>query len=123
MILRLLKSFLGRFKKPLQLGSPAANKLVIAQIMEQGDDGTQERHVRHFAYPHDASSTGMHAAVDLFSDAGLGASDTQFRGGVMGEHEAAPADAEFDQLTDTLRIEFAAIGWDYDGWECAVLKS
>ena len=124
MILRLLNSIVVRFRKPLELGSPQANKLVLAQIAEQGDDGTQERHVRHFAYPmRGASSAGRDLAIELLAEAGLDVSETQYRDGVLGEHYAAVANEEFDQLTDSLRDEFARIGWEYDGWECAVLKS
>lgn len=124
MILRLLKSIAARFRMPLELGSPKANKLVLAQISEQGDDGTQERHVRHFAYPlRGPKAAGKDSAVELFAEAGLEVSDTQYRDGVMGEHYAAVADEEFDQLTDSLRDEFVRMGWEYDGWECAVLKS
>lgn len=124
MILRLLNSIAARFRKPLELGSPQANKLVLAQIAEQGDDGTEERHVRHFAYPlRGTHAANKHDAIELFAEAGLDVSDAQYRGGVMGEHYAAVADAEFDQLTDSLRDEFARMGWEYDGWECAVLKS
>ncbi|EPX79167.1 ribonuclease E inhibitor RraB [Litoreibacter arenae] len=123
MILRLLNSIAARFRKPLKLGSPAANKLVLVEIAEQGDDGSEERHVRHFAYPlRGPDAAGKHDAVELFAEAGLDVSDAQYRGGVMGEHYAAVADTEFDQLTDSLRDEFARIGWEYDGWECAVLK-
>lgn len=124
MIVQLLKKFLGRFRKPLLMGSPQANQLVIAQIAEQGDDGTQERHVRHFAYPvAGAKSADKHDAVDFFAQAGLDVSETQYRGGIMAEHYAAVATEEFDQLTDNLREEFTRMGWDYDGWECAVLES
>ena len=124
MILRLLNSFAARFRKPLELGSPKANKLVVAQIAEQGDDGTQERHVRHFAYPlRGPRAVGQDYAVELFADAGLDVSEAQYRGGVIGEHYAAVAEEEFDQLTDSLRDELARMGWEYDGWECAVLKS
>lgn len=124
MKLRFLNSIVARFRKPLELGSPKANKLVLVQIAEQGDDGTQERHVRHFAYPlRGPNAAGIDNAVELFAEAGLDVSETQYRGGVMGEHYAAVADEEFDQLTDSLRDEFARMGWEYDGWECAVLKS
>ncbi|SFR48023.1 ribonuclease E inhibitor RraB [Litoreibacter janthinus] len=124
MILRLLNSIAARFRKPLELGSPKANKLVLDQIAEQGDDGTQERHVRHFAYPmRGANAANKHSALELFAEAGLDISEAQYRGGVVGEHYAAVADEEFDQLTDSLRDEFSRMGWEYDGWECAVLKS
>lgn len=124
MILRLFNSLVARFRSPLELGTPEANKLVVAQIVEQGDDGMQERHVRHFAYPtRGRNAVGRENAVELFAEAGLDVAETQYRGGVMGEHYAAVATEEFDQLTDSLRDEFARMGWEYDGWECAVLKS
>ena len=124
MILRLISSIVARFRKPLELGSPKANKLVLVQIAEQGDDGTEERNVRHFAYPmRIPSAAGRDRDVDLFAEVGLDVSDTQYRGGLMGEHYAAVANEDFDQLTDSLRDEFERLGWEYDGWECAVLKS
>lgn len=122
MIVSLLNKLVARFRKPLQLGSAAANKLVIHQISAQGDDGRAERHVRHFAYPRGTEPRNRTDAVDLLTEAGLDVSDTQYRGGLLAEHYAAVADAEFDQLTDSLREELARLGWDYDGWECAVLK-
>ena len=124
MISRLLNSFVARFRKPLKLGSTKANQLVLAQIAEQGDDGTEERHVRHFAYPtRGTTAAGRDRAVDLLAEVGLGISDTQFRDGLLGEHYAAVANEEFNQLTDSLRDELERLGWEYDGWECAVLKS
>jgi hypothetical protein len=123
-ILRLLNSIFARFRKPLKLGSAKANQLVLAQIAEQGDDGSEERHVRHFAYPtRSATAAGPDRAVDLFAEAGLEVSETQYRGGLLGEHYAAVATDEFNQLTDSLRDDFERLGWEYDGWECAVLKS
>ncbi|SDW93085.1 ribonuclease E inhibitor RraB [Litoreibacter albidus] len=124
MIKDLLNSIVARFRRPLELGSAKANQLVLDQIAEQGDDGTEDRHVRHFAYPkRGAQPAGRDRAVDLFAEAGLEVSDTQYHNGLMGEHHVPVATDEFNQLTNGLREEFARMGWEYDGWECAVLKS
>lgn len=123
MIRSVLSWVFGLFRKPLVLGSPAANALVIAQIAQQGDDGSEERHVRHVAYPGRDQPGGLSFAVDILTEAGLDASEAQYRRGVLGEHYAAVATPEFDQLTEQLRDDFAQLGWEYDGWECAVLKS
>ena len=121
MVLELMKRLIGR--KPLQLGSPEANKLVITHIAKDGDNGLSERHVRHFAYPVEEQRKGDKLDVfEVFTDAGLGVSDSEFRGGVLGEHDSAVATAEFDQLTDGLRVEMEKLGWVYDGWECAILR-
>ncbi|NNE22853.1 MAG: hypothetical protein HKN11_09605 [Rhizobiales bacterium] len=40
--------------------------------------------------------------------------------GVVFEHEREVASADFDNLTVRLHAQFASMGWDYDGWECAV---
>ena len=121
MVLELMKRLIGR--KSMQLGSPEANKLVIDHIAKDGDNGLSERHVRHFAYPDGKNPKGNKLDVfEVFTDAGLGVSDSEFRGGVMGEHESAVATSEFDALTDGLRAEMEQLGWVYDGWECAILR-
>lgn len=123
MILRLITSIVARFRKPMKLGSARANQLVLAEIAEQGDDGSEERHVRHFAYPQRGGfAKGIDLAMELFAEAGLDVSETQFRGGVLGEHYAAVAEDEFNTLTENLSEELTRLGWEYDGWECAVLK-
>ena len=60
--------------------------------------------------------------VDLFTEVGLDASELDIRGGVLGEHYAAVGTPEFDNLTKVLTETLAEMGWDYDGWECAILK-
>lgn len=125
MIVRLLSSLISRFRKPLEIGSAQANLLVLEQIAEQGDDGLTERHVRHTAYPKRGAQipAGRDRIVDLFAGVGLGVSETQYRNGILGEHEAAVATEDFNELTDGLRVELERMGWEYDGWECAVLKN
>lgn len=124
MISRLLNSLVSKFRKPLLIGSAQANQLVLEQLQEQGDDGTQERHVRHTAFPLRGAegAVGRDRIVDLFAGIGLDVSETQYRNGIMGEHDAAVAGEDFNELTDGLRNELDRMGWEYDGWECAVLK-
>ncbi|PTX55732.1 hypothetical protein C8N43_0374 [Litoreibacter ponti] len=123
MITGVLRRITGLFRKPLLIGSPEANKLVLAQIAQQGDDGLSERHVRHLAYPmRDAGAKDRSHVVDLFSEIGLDPSEAAMRGGVMGEHHAAVATPEFDHLTGLLRETLEEMGWEYDGWECAIRR-
>ncbi|MEP3345899.1 MAG: ribonuclease E inhibitor RraB [Litoreibacter sp.] len=124
MLLRLLTSLVKRFRKPVMIGSVQANKLVLDQIAERGDDGTLERHVRHLAYPMRGEvAAGMDRVMDLYAQAGFEVSETQYRNGVLGEHYAAVADDDFNTLTEGLRDDLERMGWEYDGWECAVLKA
>jgi len=123
-ISRLLNSLVSKFRKPLLIGSAQANQLVLDQLAEQGDDGTQDRHVRHTTFPLRGVEgvAGRDRIVDLFARIGLDVSETQYRDGILGEHDAAVATEDFNELTDGLRIELAGMGWEYEGWECAVLK-
>lgn len=123
MITSVLKRLVGLFRKPLVIGSPEANQLVLDHIAKQGDDGRAERHVRHTAYPmRDAQARDRSFVVDVFTEVGLDASEAIIRGGVLGEHYASVATPEFNVLTASLRDTLEELGWEYDGWECAILR-
>lgn len=122
MIKSLLNKLFGRGTS-LDIGSPEANALVIVEIKKQGDDGQQERHVKHTAYPsRDGGALERSQVVDLFAEVGLDPSELDYRGGILGEHYAAVSTPEFDTLTTAMRIALAEMGWEYDGWECAILR-
>ena len=123
MVLSLLKSLFRRPQNTLLMGSPAANDLVRAKMAEQGDDGTRERKVSHFVYPVNAEKPAPRVhAVELLSELGFTVSDSNFRNGIIAEHEAIIAVEAFDTLTEGLRVELAEMGYEYDGWECVIYK-
>jgi hypothetical protein len=41
---------------------------------------------------------------------------------VVFEHYRSVEPGDFDDFTGELEAWFKAAGWDYDGWECAVVK-
>ena len=112
-------------KKPQQpqepLGQAAQNDLVRAQLDKLGDDGRKSRHVIHFAYPVGASNAASRDEVkSSLADLDVKITDAADGTGVVFEHEREVASADFDNLTVRLTALFATMGWDYDGWECAV---
>lgn len=113
-------------KKPQQppqqpMGQAAKNDLVRAQLGKLGDGGRKPRHVIHFAYPEEASGARSRDEVKAsLADLDVNFTDTEESTGVVFEHEREVASADFDDLTVRLAAHFASMGWDYDGWECAV---
>ena len=109
----------GLFKRK---SAAQKNDKVRAALAGYGDDGTLPRHVIHFAYS-TRKATGDVAAAEAIVK-GLMAPDliepTQADEGLRFEQTREVASSEFDALTDRLETELAAIGWQYDGWECAV---
>ena len=123
---------LGLFKRFLKpnaaadepAGSKAANDQVRETIREMGDDGKSERHVRHFVYPIPAEKPVPRSEIlELMEAIGLEVSDANFHEGLVAEHYAVVASDAFDALTEGLRDEIASRGWEYDGWECAVVRT
>lgn len=97
------------------------NDLVRKQLRKYGDDGTRPRHVIHFAYPAESSTPLSKADVkSSLADLAVTFTETEDSEGVVFEHEREVASADFDDLTTRLSERFAAMGWKYDGWECAV---
>lgn len=122
MIRRLLR-LIGIKPKRLLIGSAAANQLVRDEMAEQKDNGRVSRPVKHLIFPiRDRPPEPVSLAVDLLTERGLHVSDSQFGGGLIAEHRAVVASAQFDVLTDSLRHELDVIGYRYDGWECAIYK-
>ncbi|MDH3742492.1 MAG: hypothetical protein OER56_12940 [Hyphomicrobiales bacterium] len=111
------------WSKPAQqpLGQAAKNDLVRAQLGKLGDGGRKPRHVIHFAYPEEAPGALSRADVkSSLADLDVRITDAADGTGVVFEHEREVASADFDNLTVRLAAHFASMGWDYDGWECAV---
>ena len=113
-------------KKPQQppqapLEQAAKNDLVRAQLGKLGDGGSKPRHVIHFAYPEKTSDAVSRAEVKAsLADLDVKITDAADGTGIVFEHEREVASADFDNLTVRLAAHFATMGWDYDGWECAV---
>ncbi|MEL7488722.1 MAG: ribonuclease E inhibitor RraB [Pseudomonadota bacterium] len=119
----ILQRLLRLFRKQA-MGAPASNDAVRAQLTALGDDGAATRHVLHYAYPErtadDADRDSMRN--DLI-DRGFKVSDAASGNGFVLEHHREVASNDFDALTADLSAWFAARGWDYDGWECAVVTA
>ena len=98
------------------------NDRVRAALAGYGDDGTLPRHVIHFAYA-TRKATADAAAAEAIIRRALAPDvlePAEVGNGLRFEQTREVASAEFDALTQALEDELAAIGWDYDGWECAV---
>jgi len=98
----------------------SANDKVRAALREHGDDGTRVRHVIHFAYPVSEDAAGQQDARDAVDWIGPRFTQTDEATGIVFEHEREVASAAFDAMTDRFGADLSAIGWTYDGWECAV---
>ena len=97
------------------------NESVRAMLRAHGDDGSATRHVRHYAYP---KANALPVRKDLVSHlhaSGFKVSDAEAENGLVMEHYRPVAGEDFDLFTAELRDWFAGHGWDYDGWECAIV--
>lgn len=111
-----------RRKKPVT-GSPGANDDVRARLAEYGDDGFSVRHVLHYAYPERGDDpTVKPALIEALTARGFTVGDAAVGGGVVLEHFHSVAPDCFDIVTAELSAWFAERGWDYDGWECEVVR-
>jgi hypothetical protein len=98
-----------------------SNEAVRAMLRAHGDDGAATRHVLHYAYPkHDAPFVRAELVAQLHTR-GFQVSDAEAENGLVMEHYRPVAGEDFDVFTAELRDWFADNGWDYDGWECAVV--
>ena len=103
------------------VGTKDGNDRVRGQLLKLGDDGTAIRHVRHFFYR--PGGEGSAAVVDVrghLAQFGMAISDTEAADGLIAEHQSEVASASFDALTLRFVTEALGMGWEYDGWECAV---
>lgn len=113
---------LGRKPKPV-MGSPTANDAVRAQLASFGDNGGAIRHVLHYAYPAEGSNPELRGQIvdELLAD-GFEVKDAATGDGLVLEQYRAVVPDDFDAVTAELSAWFAERGWDYDGWECAVVQ-
>lgn len=122
MIRALLRRLLGGPKRPVIMGSPVANAMVRDTMAVQGDDGSLPRQVTHFAYPKEETSASRFEVFEFLSQFDLVLSEAAMQNGVIFEHRTDVASAEFDEFTGRMFDELLAMGWEYDGWECPIVK-
>jgi hypothetical protein len=102
----------------------ARNDAVRAELATLGDDGKAIRHVVHFAYPLDgANHSSRSKIVAELRARGFEVKDAAAANGLVFEHYRSVAGEEFDEFTAELKAWFRAAGWDYDGWECGIVKA
>lgn len=105
-------------------GQAARNGMIRDALAAQGDDGWRVRQVSHYVFPDlegDAASDG--ALKDAVAGYGFSARFTAAGDGLILEHEREVASAAFDAEVDALIGVMDRLGWQYDGWDCAVLPA
>ena len=98
------------------------NDKVRGALRGMGDDGTRPRHVIHFAYA-TRKATGETDEAEAIIRRLVAPDVIEPTDGSVGfrfEQTREVASDDFDALTQGLEDDLAAIGWEYDGWECAV---
>ncbi|AMY69257.1 ribonuclease E inhibitor RraB [Frigidibacter mobilis] len=107
-----------------QRGQAARNGMIREALAGQGDDGRRVRQVSHYVFPDlagEAASDGaLKAAVAGY---GFSARFTAAGDGLILEHEREVASAAFDAEVAGLIETMDQLGWQYDGWDCAVLPA
>lgn len=102
----------------------AKNDAVRTSLANEGDDGAAERTITHYAYPlAGADPARRPAMIVALRSQGFAVRDAASAHGLVMEHKGAVAPEDFDAFTEQLEDWFRALGWDYDGWECAVVRS
>ena len=98
------------------------NDPVRQVLASRGDDGTAVRHVVHYAYPNPGADMSIRPRlVEELKTRGFTVSDAAHENGLIFEHHRSVAPDDFDAFTDELETWFKTAGWDYDGWECAMV--
>lgn len=124
MLRQWLRRMLGARKPPMILGSAAANDLVRQEMAARGDDGSAVRRVQHSARPdHSRGFASQYEVFDFLSSFDLVLSETGFQNGIIFEHDTAVNTEAFDTFTNRMFDELDAMGWIYEGWESAFVKS
>ncbi len=119
-----LRRVLGGSKRQLILGSAAANALVREEMAARGDDGLTPRRVKHQAKPDPSRNfASQYEVFDFLGSFDLVLSETGFQNRIEFEHETEVASEAFDTFTSTMFDELEAMGWIYEGWETAYIKS
>ncbi|MBS0483513.1 MAG: hypothetical protein JSR96_15500 [Proteobacteria bacterium] len=99
------------------------NDAVRRSLAGYGDDGTADRDIIHYAYPYQGTDLSPRPQIIAsLKSQGFAVRDAASHAGLVFEHTGAVADPNFDALTEQLESWFAGQRWEYDGWECAVVK-
>lgn len=110
------------FGKKLAAAPINKNDPVRQVLASRGDDGTAVRHVVHYAYPQaGADLSDRPRLIEELRTRGFTVSDSVADNGLVFEHHRPVAADDFDAFTDELEEWFGAAGWNYDGWECAMV--
>ncbi len=110
-------------KKKLEALVTSRNDAVRQALAKHGDNGSAVRHVVHYAYPAEGAdlSTRPKMIANLKGQ-GFEVKDAVAEHGLVFEHHDSVAPGAFDDLTDRLTAWFEEGGWNYDGWECAIVS-
>ena len=105
-------------------GQAARNGMIREALAGQGDDGRRARQVSHYVFPDlagaAATDTALKAAVAGY---GFSARFTAAGDGLILEHEREVASEAFDAEVAGLIEVMDQLGWQYDGWDCAVMPA
>ena len=75
----------------------------------------------HYTYPNKGSQAVSKADVkSALADLDVRFTDTADREAVILEHQHEVASSDFGEFTRMLRARLEFLGWEYDGWDCAV---
>jgi len=111
-------------KKKLETLVTSRNDAVRQALAKHGDNGAAARHVVHYAYPtKNADLAPRPQILASLRAQGFDVKDAVAESGVVFEHHRSVSPGDFDGLTDTLSAWFEERGWNYDGWECAVVTN
>ncbi len=97
------------------------NDRIRAVLKASGDDGTAIRQVVHYAYPEAEDAVSTQDVRDTLSWIAPNVVQTADGAGLRLEQEREVASEAFDAMTEQFKRDLAAIGWSYDGWDCAVV--
>jgi hypothetical protein len=105
------------------MGSPEQNDAVREVLAAHGDDGSATRHVIHYAYPYPHADLSLRTQMmNMLRANEFAVKDAFANQGVVLEHQDAVTPDAFDALTQSLADWFYDQDWEYDGWECEVIK-
>ena len=108
-----------RHTSPVAMGSRDSNDRLRAALHRLGDSGRRPRHVLHYAYPAPGADPRVREAIVAeLGRRGFRVAASSLRGGVVFRHDASVACPGFDTMTAEIAGRLAALGWEYDGWEC-----
>ncbi|MEL7258641.1 MAG: ribonuclease E inhibitor RraB [Pseudomonadota bacterium] len=90
---------------------------------KDGNDGSIPRHTIHYAYTTTkAAEAAKRLVAQHLQQLGFEVSDTVENDGFKFEATSSVVGQSFDELTEELAKFLQSHDWEYDGWECAVVK-